>query len=125
MPTPARWATAEMGALGSAVKTARAASRITPSFVAACARRPLSPVGGESVMPATLAGTNHSVLILFGTEQFVPLQEVEDRHGVEDRAGDRSGVRRRSREGLLRRPGRIQRGPRSRGRRRATFRAAD
>src|SRR6185436_15377989 len=106
MPTPACWATAEMGALGSAVKTARAACRITPSLVAACARLPLRGAGEESLMDATLAGTNYSVLLLLEQNSLFRYPG-EDDHGVEDRAGDRSGVRRRPCEGLLRRPGRI------------------
>ena len=43
MPTPARSATAAIGALGSAMKTDRAASTMTVSLRAAWARRPLSP----------------------------------------------------------------------------------
>src|SRR5436305_4233593 len=42
MPTPARAATAETGASGSARKTSRAASRMRPSLRAASARRPAS-----------------------------------------------------------------------------------
>src|SRR3954468_12444817 len=42
MPTPARSATAEMGAFGSATNTSRAARRINASLRAACARRPLN-----------------------------------------------------------------------------------
>src|SRR6266536_5372356 len=43
MPTPACSATAAIGASGSAVKTARADSRISRSLRAAWACRPLSP----------------------------------------------------------------------------------
>src|ERR1041385_2217691 len=42
MPTPARSATAAIGAPGSSMNTARAPSRITWSFRAACACRPLN-----------------------------------------------------------------------------------
>src|SRR5436190_8593212 len=42
MPTPACSATAAIGAPGSATTTARAEARIAWSFLAACARRPLS-----------------------------------------------------------------------------------
>src|SRR5437762_3161464 len=50
MPTPARAATAEMGAPGSAVNTARAASRMRRSLRAAWARRPLSGAVVVSLM---------------------------------------------------------------------------
>src|SRR5262249_51957739 len=45
MPTPARWATAAMGASGSEVKTVRAASRISWLLRAASMRRPLIGAG--------------------------------------------------------------------------------
>src|SRR5262245_34869787 len=50
MPTPARSATAAIGAPGSATNTARAASRIRWSFRAASARRPL--IGAAAVLMA-------------------------------------------------------------------------
>src|SRR5437899_1230282 len=73
MPTPARSATAAMGAFGSARNTSRAASRISVSLRAAWPRRPGSPVLGGLVMSggyhwngsfrsATVRGTKHSVL---------------------------------------------------------------
>src|SRR5215472_1068725 len=53
MPTPARSATAEIGAVGSATNTARAASRISWSLRAAWTRRPLrrGPVCTCAVYP--------------------------------------------------------------------------
>src|SRR5918994_2885907 len=55
MPTPARWATAEIGALGSATNTSLAAARIRPSLRAASARRPLrGTVEASAVVPRSL-----------------------------------------------------------------------
>src|ERR1700730_8802776 len=51
MPTPARLATSETGAAGSALNTARAASRIRWSLRAASACRPGSGAGFRGMMP--------------------------------------------------------------------------
>src|SRR5215212_5194583 len=63
MPTPARNATAEIGAFGSAVKTSRAASRIRPSFRTAWDCRPGNRGGISSFISRSIHGTKHSVLL--------------------------------------------------------------
>src|SRR5690348_1201047 len=88
MPTPACLATAVIGAPGSATNTARAESRIRWSLRAASAWRPLIGPGRlaparafVSVMKKSVArtGTNHSVLLKYGTEGFVPLVRATSR----------------------------------------------
>src|SRR5215211_1393778 len=63
MPTPARNATAEIGAFGSAVKTSRAASRIRPSFRTAWDCRPGNRGRISSFISRSIHGTKHSVLL--------------------------------------------------------------
>src|SRR5579871_4515100 len=75
MPTPARSATAAIGASGLATNTSRAASRISSSLRAAWARRPLRGAWG---MLEHSTGTNHSVLLFCGTDCSVPTDYQED-----------------------------------------------
>src|SRR5260221_3335379 len=83
MPTPACAATAEVGARGSAVKTARAASRMRWSLRAASARRPLSGAVVVAPIRIPLASTwpilternipfHTKLWYHIGTEHFVP-----------------------------------------------------
>ena len=77
MPTPACFATAVIGAPGSAMNTARAESRMSWSLRAAWARRPLSRPGTVSVMPWILSEQTlpfQSALRYDGTEDFVPIK---------------------------------------------------
>src|SRR5215208_3406295 len=62
MPTPARSATAEMGASGSATNTSRAASRISRSLRRASACRPLRGAGVTSEAAFLFTGTAYHIL---------------------------------------------------------------
>src|SRR6185437_2820185 len=139
MPTPACLATAVIGAPGSATNTARAESRIRWSLRAASAWRPLIGPGRlaparafVSVMKKSVAntGTNYSVLLEYGTEDFVPLARAAGRTerpglhplalGHHHRAVGGGGVRRlrhrRHRDGQARPPGAARRAGRRGGR---------
>src|SRR5918995_4860494 len=74
IPTPACFATALIGASGSARKTALAASSIRSSFRAACARRPLNGFSARSCM--TLSVLERSLPFCYdGTDHSVPKEE--------------------------------------------------